>query len=103
MATVLYQQLMEFLADTGTHLWVDADRNFAVGAGELFEIPAYFEIHLPGQPYEGTYSGGLSIIEYANLRVGGSSFYPSASGFMVLGFHTQVLRLLLDQLVLMHF
>ena len=88
--------------DTGTHLWVDADRNFAVGAGELLEIPAYFEIHLPGQPYEGTYSGGLSIIEYA-IYVLAAHLIHLLVGFMVLVFHIQALRLLLDQLVLMHF
>ena len=66
-------------------LWVDADRNFAVGAGELLEIPEYFEIHLPGQPYEGTYSGGLSIIEYAIYVLIPLTFYPEASGIFGVG------------------
>ena len=46
--------------DTGTHLVVDADRNFAVGAGELFEIPAYFEIHLP----EDSHMRALTLVDY---------------------------------------
>ena len=49
---VIYHQLMQELADT--QLWVDADRNFTVGTGELLALPEYFDIYLPGQPYEGT-------------------------------------------------
>ena len=68
------------------NLWVDADRDFEVGAGELLALPEYFDIYLPGQPYEGTTLVDLSIIEYADaMYVFLSSFYPSASGIFGVG------------------
>ena len=68
-------------------MWVDADRDFTVDTGELLALPEYFDIYLPGQPYEGTSSGDLSIIEYADAYVSDSStsFYPSASGIFGVG------------------
>ena len=81
---------MSELADTGTQLWVDADRDFEVGAGELLALPEYFDIYLPGQPYEGTYSGGLSIIEYADyVSVPQHLFIHLLVEFLVLVFHIQ--------------
>ena len=40
----------EFSLASATQLWVDADRDFEVGEGELLGLPEYFDIYLPGQP-----------------------------------------------------
>ena len=68
-------------------MWVDGDRDFTVDTGELLALPEYFDIYLPGQPFEGTSSGDLSIIEYADAYVSdsSSSFYPSAAGIFGVG------------------
>ena len=87
----------ELLA-SATQLWVDADRDFEVGEGELLGLPEYFDIYLPGQAYEGASTGGLSIIEHADayVRVPQHLFIHLLVEFLVLEYHMQALRLLLD-------